>query len=159
MFDLRNKIKIYVGNGEVRYGPRVEPGFFPVFSVKDSDKAKLLIETLPWTDADSLQTYSRKLESMADHALSSDGDSYLAKLKVQQEVKALQDKIVELGNKLKCQGNSYLQLQRPESRTWNYDELRAEFQENLDKLEVLVAENQQPSPIAIAIMGVNDEEA
>ena len=62
MFDIRNKIKIFVSNGEVRYGLKVEQGFFPVFSVKKEEDAKLLIEMVPWTNEDTLSTYARKLE-------------------------------------------------------------------------------------------------
>ena len=63
MFDLRNKIKISVRNGEVRYGPRVDEGFFPIFSVGSSEDAVYIIKATPWLQSDSLTTYARKLES------------------------------------------------------------------------------------------------
>jgi hypothetical protein len=62
MFDLRNPIKIFVANGEVRYGPKVDHGFFPVFSVDTAVIAKLLVETWPWVCTDSLSSYGKRLE-------------------------------------------------------------------------------------------------
>lgn len=64
MFDLRRPIKIFVANGEVRYGPRVDNGFFPIFSVELIEEAKLLTEIVPWACTDSLTSYANRLEKM-----------------------------------------------------------------------------------------------
>jgi hypothetical protein len=69
MFDIRQPIKIFVRNGEVRYGRKVDPGFFPVYSVKEEEDAKVLVEALPWACTDSLTSYARRLESMSDEVL------------------------------------------------------------------------------------------
>jgi hypothetical protein len=69
MFDLRRPIKIFVANGEVRYGSRVDNGFFPVFSVDLLDEAKLLIEIVPWACTDSLTSYAHRLEEMSRKTL------------------------------------------------------------------------------------------
>lgn len=69
MFDLRRPIKIFVANGEVRYGSRVDNGFFPVFSVELLDEAKLLTEIIPWACTDSLESYARRLEEMSKKTL------------------------------------------------------------------------------------------
>lgn len=62
MFDLRYKIKIFVANGEVRCGSKVDSGFFPIFSVDTEEQAISLIEGVPWSSTDSLTTYARRLE-------------------------------------------------------------------------------------------------
>ena len=62
MFDVRRKIKIFVANGEVRYGPKVEEGFFPIFSVDTEVVARLLVRAWPWAPTDSLSSYAKRLE-------------------------------------------------------------------------------------------------
>lgn len=63
MFDMRWPVKIFVANGKVRYGTRVDDGFFPIFSVRTIQDAKRLIESFPWARTDSLTSYAHKLET------------------------------------------------------------------------------------------------
>jgi len=83
MFDLRNKIKIFVGNGEVRFGTKVDPGFFPVYSVKEESQAKLIVEMTPWAHTDTLTTYARRLEGFSLLQKSNQPEGFFAKLDIQ----------------------------------------------------------------------------
>lgn len=91
MFDCRKPIKIFVRNGEVRCGPKVDPGFFPVFSVEREEDALILIDDLPWACTDTLVSYAKRLEGWS-----------LLKVGTAKEVRTMDD----FSNKMNSHPNS-----------------------------------------------------
>lgn len=155
MFDLRNKIKIFVANGEVRYGPRVDPGFFPVFSVQEEEDAKALIEALPWACTDSLTTYARRLESMCEQVIAaetvSQSEEFLSMLELKQKVESLCAELGPSGRDIKLENRDYLYPDETRDK-------RALLRESLTQLKELKEKLEQPSPIALAIMEASDDD-
>lgn len=154
MFDLRHAIKIFVGNGEVRYGTRVDQGFFPVYSVQFEEDAKTLVEQLPWGNGDTLTAYARRLESMCDAVISAreNGlqEEFQNKLNAEREMMDIRNQLMEIGKNL---NTPEFVLSKSED---DLAALRQQFQEGVDRLEVLVEENQKPNPIAMAIMEASE---
>lgn len=174
MFDIRRPVKIFVANGEVRYGTRVDNGFFPVFSVELIDEAKLLTEIVPWACTDSLESYARRLEEMSSKTLTEkyvearkrgikhsgdlaldanvDSEMFLSKLALEQEIRGL---YVELGP-------SARDIEQFHDRDHLYPEStkkkRALLRAKLAEHQELVKATQKPNPIALAIMGASEED-
>ena len=138
----------------MRYGTRVDHGFFPVFSVKEEEDAKLLVEALPWACTDSLTTYARRLESMSDEVIGArhadQTEEFLAKLEAEREMGEIKTKLMDLGRKL----NDEVFVKSQSEDELNM--LRDSFQEGVDRLQALVEENQKPNPIAQAIMEASE---
>ena len=155
MFDLRRPIKIFVANGEVRYGTRVDNGFFPVYSVQEEEDAKVLVEALPWVCTDTLTTYAQRLESMCGQVVGAkavdQSEEFLDLLEAEKRVKTLS---IELGVKsqaLDMKHRDHLFSAEDAAKREQLREALAQFNELNEKVK-------KPNPIALAIMGASEED-